>query len=45
MTDEKKKKKEAAYRAWLRRVFPETVLEDPKAADDLPEEDAEGDDE
>lgn len=44
MTDEEKKK-EAAYRAWLRRAFSKTVLEDPNAADDLPEEDAEDDDE
>jgi len=45
MTDEEKKKREAAYREWLRRMSGEVVLEDPDAADDLPEEDAEGDDE
>jgi len=44
MTDEEKKK-EAAYRKWLKRMASETEIENPNAADDLPEEDVEGEDE
>lgn len=45
MSDDERKRQEQAYREWLRREAEATELEDPDAADDIPEEDVEGDDE